>query len=289
MSSPVTQLIINGLVQGSIYVLVALSLSLLFGVLEIPDFSQGALLMLGGYGSFILVKNFGLSLFVALPIVMIAVGLFGIVEYRLTFRYLEGRPEAAMLILALALFIVYQNVVALLMTGETRTFSVPSVLDGSFSVLGGSASYMNWLTIGLVVGIVVAIHLFTTRTLAGTAMRAVAQDRDVSYLMGIDVSRVSMLTFGGASALSAMAGGILGAVYSINPFMGTDEILRGFVIIILGGAGSILWATVGAFLLGLLEAFSSFYISGEFTTAIVFAVLMLILVFRPSGLGGGGR
>lgn len=286
MASPVSQLVINGLVTGSIYVLVALSLSLLFGVLGIPDFSQGALLMLGGFSSYFLVTDFGLSLFLALPIAMLLVGVLGIVESRLTFSHLEGRSEVALLILALALFIFYQNAASLLWTSETRTFDVPPVLQGSLGVFGGSASYANWLAIGLSVVIVVAIHVFTRYTLTGTAMRAVAQDRDVAYLMGINVDRISMLTFGVASALSAMAGGLLGAIFSINPFMGTDEILRGFVIIILGGAGNIIGATVGAFFLGLLESFSTFYVSSKFTTAIVFVAVMVILVFKPTGLGG---
>lgn len=286
MASPVSQLVINGLVTGSIYVLVALSLSLLFGVLGIPDFGQGALLMLGGFSSFFLVTDFGLSLFVALPIAMVLVGVLGVVEYRLTFKHLEGRSEVALLILALALFIFYQNTAALLWTSETKTFDVPHVLQGSMGVLGGSASYANWLAIALALVIVLAIHLFTRYTLTGTAMRAVAQDRDVAYLMGIDVDRISMLTFGVASALSAMAGGLLGSIFSINPFMGTDEILRAFVIIILGGAGNIIGATVGAFFLGLLESFSTFYVSSKFTTAIVFLAVMIILVFKPTGLGG---
>jgi len=287
MASPVSQLIINGLVTGSIYVLVALSLSLLFGVLGIPDFSQGALLMLGGFASYFLVTDAGLSLFLALPIAMVLVGVLGVVEQRVTFGYLEGRSEVALLILALALFIFYQNAAAILWTAESKTFPVPEVLNGSFGLLGGSASYANWLAIGLAALIVVAIHLFTRYTLTGTAMRAVAQNRDVAYLMGIDVDRVSMLTFGVASALSAMAGGLLGAIYSINPFMGTDEILRGFVVIILGGAGSVVGAAVGAVLLGLLESFSTFYVSSRFTTAIVFLTVIMILVFRPTGLGGG--
>jgi len=117
-------------------------------------------------------------------------------------------------------------------------------------------------------------------------MRALAQDRDTAYLMGINVKRITMLTFGVASALSAMAGGLLGAIFSIDPFMGTGEILRGFVIIILGGAGNILGATVGAYFLGLLESFSTFYVTDRFTTAIVFLAVMVILVFRPTGLGG---
>lgn len=287
MASPVSQLIINGLVTGSIYVLVALSLSLLFGILGIPDFSQGALLMLGGFSSYFLVTDFGLSLFFALPIAMVLVGILGIVEQRLTFGYLEGRSEVALLILALALFIFYQNAAAILWTAESKTFPVPELLDGSFGILGGSASYANWLAIALALVSVVTIHLFTRYTLTGTAMRAVAQDRDVAYLMGIDVDRISMLTFGVASALSAMAGGLLGAIYSINPFMGTSEILRAFVIIILGGAGNILGAAVGALFLGLLESFSTFYISSKFTTAIVFVAVIVILVFKPTGLGGG--
>jgi branched-chain amino acid transport system permease protein len=285
MASPVSQLVINGLVTGSIYVLVALSLSLLFGILGIPDFSQGAVLMLGGFVSYFLVTA-GVTLFLAIPIAMVVVGIFGVIVSRLTFSYLEGRSEVALLILALALFIVYQNAASLLWTSQTRTFPVPDVLSGSFGVLGGSASYANWLVIVLALVMVAAIHLFTRYTLTGTAMRAVAQDRDTASLMGIDVQRITMLTFGVASALSAMAGGLLGAIFSIDPFMGTDEILRGFVIIILGGAGNVLAATVGAYFLGLLESFSTFYVTDRFTTAIVFLAVMVVLVFRPTGLGG---
>lgn len=285
MASPVSQLVINGLVTGSIYVLVALSLSLLFGILGIPDFSQGAVLMLGGFVSYFLVTG-GVSLFLAIPLAMVVVGIFGVVVSRLTFSYLEERSEVALLILALALFIVYQNAASLLWTSKTRTFDIPEILSGSFGLFGGSASYANWLVIVLALLMVVAIHLFTQYTLTGTAMRALAQDRDTAYLMGINVKRITMLTFGVASALSAMAGGLLGAIFSIDPFMGTGEILRAFVIIILGGAGNILGATVGAYFLGLLESFSTFYITDRFTTAIVFLTVMVILVFRPTGLGG---
>ena len=287
MASIIPQLIINGLVTGSIYVLVALSLGLLFGVLGVPDYAQGALLMLGGFGTYFLVSQSGVPFFLAVPAVMLVVGTLGAIEHRLTFHYVQDRPAAIMLVLSLAIFFFYQNLAVILWTGESKSFEVPAFLSETFTLFGATATYMRGLTIVLAVAMVAGIYLFIRYTMTGTAMRAISQDRDVAYLMGIDVDRVSMITFGIASALSAMAGGLLGAIFPVDPFIGQSEVLRGFVIIILGGAGNILGALVGGMALGLLESFSVFYLSSEYTTAIVFLVLILVLVAKPEGLTGG--
>lgn len=287
MASIIPQLIVNGLVTGSIYVLVALSLGLLFGVLGIPDYAQGALLMLGGFGAYFLISLYGVPFVIAVPVVMVVVGILGAIEHRLTFHYVQDRPAAIMLVLSLALFIFYQNLAVILWTGESRQFDVPQILGESLSLFGASVTYMRWLTILLAVVMVGAIALFVRYTTIGTAMRAISQDRDVAHLMGIDVDRISMLTFGIASALSAMAGGLIGAIYPVSPFMGQSEVLRGFIIIILGGAGNILGALVGGLALGLLESLSLYYISSKYTTAIVFLVLIAVLVVKPEGLTGG--
>lgn len=287
MSSIIPQLVVNGLVTGSIYVLVALSLGLLFGVLGVPDYAQGALLMLGGFGTFFLVSQYGVPFLLAVPAVMVTVGLLGAVEHRLTFHYVQDRPPAIMLVLSLAIFIFYQNLAVILWTGESRQFDIPQVLNETFTLFGATATHMRWLTIALAVAMVVALYLFVRFTTVGTAMRAISQNRDVAYLMGINVNRISVLTFGIASALSAMAGGLLGAIFPVDPFMGQSEVLRGFIIIILGGAGNIAGAFVGGMALGLLESLSMYYISSEYTTAIVFLVLIVTLVIKPEGLTGG--
>lgn len=287
MPSVIPQLIVNGLVTGSIYVLVALSLGLLFGVLGVPDYAQGALLMLGGFGTYFLVALYGVPFVLAVPAAMLLVGVLGVLEYRLTYHHVRERPEAITLVLSLAVFIFYQNAAVLLWTGESRKFEVPRILTESLTLFGGTATYLRWLTIALVFTMVAAIYVFIRYTTVGTAMRAISQDRDVAYLMGIDVDRVSMLTFGISSALSAMAGGLLGAIFPIDPFVGQSEVLRGFVIIILGGAGNIAGALVGGLVLGLVESFSVYYVSSEYTTAIVFLALIVALVIKPEGLTGG--
>jgi len=286
IASPVPQLILDGVLRGTIIVLVALSLSLLFGVLGVPDFSQASIVMVGGFTTFLLVTSGDIPIYVAVPIaIVLAVGT-GVIEDRVIFSRFKDRDQSTLLVAALAMFIIYQNAAVLMFTGESKGIPIPDVLNETILIAGAATTVLRLVTIAVTGVIVVGLYLFITRTEKGTAIRAVEQNTEVAYLMGIDVDRIRALTFGIASGLSAVAGGLTGAIFSVNPFIGESEILLAFVIIILGGAGNLIGAVIGGYAIGLLESFTNFYITNRYTTAIIFTIVIVVLAFKPEGLLG---
>ncbi|MBC7253032.1 MAG: branched-chain amino acid ABC transporter permease [Actinobacteria bacterium] len=279
----INQLII-GIQLGSQYVMVALGLTLIFGILDISHFAHGHMYMLGAYLLYILMELAGVNYWLALPLCMVALALGGVVVERLVYRPLRDQPHINTFIAAIGLILFLETMVRAI---QPKALSVSKPIDKVFSAGGVSMEAQRLIVIVGAALLVIALHLFIKRTRLGTAIEAVAQDREGAALVGINVNRISLLTFAIATALAAAAAVLMAPLAFIAPEMGSVLILKAFVIVVLGGLGSMQGAIVGGYLLGILEAMAIAYLSSTYKDVFAFAVLILILAVRPTGLFRG--
>ena len=280
----VLSVLVVGILLGAIYALASIGLNLIFGVIRIVNFAQGELLMLGMYGAFLCASMLKLDPYLSILVVVPAMFLFGVIIQRLVIQPLQA--ESTMQIFAtFGLLTILQNVVLLFTRGEG--YSVSSKLAqlsiglGEIRVSGTRLIVLLSTTL-----IALGLHWFLTRTLAGKSIRAVAQDREAARLMGIDVERTFMLTFGIGSALAGLAGVLLAPIYTLAPGIGGNFILAAFAVVVLGGLGSVAGAYFGGMIVGIVEAFAGYYIDPELKQAFWFVIFLAVLVIRPSGLFG---
>ncbi len=283
MSFFLNQLII-GIQLGSQYVMVALGLTLIFGILDISHFAHGHLYMLGAYLLYILVVLAGFNYWLALPLCMLALALGGVIVERLVYRPLRNQPHINTFIAAIGLILFLETLVRAV---QPKSLSVPKPIDRVFTAGGVSMEAQRLIVIVGAAVLVLLLHLFIKRTRLGTAIEAVAQDREGAALVGINVNRISLLTFAIATALAAAAAVLMAPLAFIAPEMGSVLILKAFVIVVLGGLGSMQGAIVGGYLLGVLEAMAIAYVSSAYKDVFAFAVLIIILAVRPTGLFRG--
>jgi len=276
--------LVIGVLLGGIYGLVALGLNLIFGVIRIVNFAHGELVMLGMYGAYLAYSLLGLDAYVSILVVVPALFVVGLVVYRLVLQPLRG--ESSMQIFAtFALVIIFQNVVLAVTRGEG--YSVPSRIAGHTLELGDVRVTVSRLAILAAVTLAaVGLHLFLQRTMVGKSIRAVTQDRQAARLMGINVERTFMITFGVGSALAGLAGVLLAPIYTLSPGIGGNFILAAFAVVVLGGLGSVAGAYAGGMIVGIVEAFAGYYIDPELKQAIWFLIFLAVLIVRPSGLFG---
>lgn len=280
------QQLVNGISLGSIYALIALGYTMVYGIIRLINFAHGDIYMLGAYVAFFATTAFKLSFFPALIVSMVVSALVGVTIERFAYRPLRQAPKIAVLITAIgvSLFLEYGGMLAV--TPQPRTF--PALLPTGIYNIGGVV-INSYQIIILAVSLVLMIILtyIVNRTKIGKAMRAVSFDTDTARLMGIDVDRVISFTFAIGSALAAAAGVLVGIYYnSIDPLMGIMPGLKAFVAAVLGGIGIIPGAVLGGVLMGVVEAMVSGFISSTFRDAAAFGILILILLFKPSGLLG---
>jgi branched-chain amino acid transport system permease protein len=280
----VLHILVVGLLVGGIYGLVAIGLNLIFGVIRIVNFAHGELVMLGMYGAYLCYATLGLDPYVSVLLVVPAMFVVGLVVHRLILQPLHA--ESSMQIFAtFGLLILFQNVVLALTRGEG--FSVPSKLAGLTIAVGDIRVTVSRLVIFAAVTLAaIGLHLFLQRTLIGKSIRAVTQDRQASQLMGINVERTFVVTFGIGSALAGLAGVLLAPIYTLSPGIGGNFVLAAFAVVVLGGLGSVAGAYFGGMIVGLVEAFAGFYIDPELKQAIWFLIFLAVLVIRPTGLFG---
>ncbi len=280
------QQLVNGISLGSIYALIALGYTMVYGIIRLINFAHGDIYMLGAYVAFFATTVLKLSFFPALILAMAGAGLAGVIIERFAYRPLRNAPKIAVLITAIgvSLFLEYGGMLAV--TPQPRTF--PNLLPSQLFHLGGVVINSYQIIILVVSLVLMAILTYIVhRTKIGKAMRAVSFDTDTARLMGIDVDRVISFTFAIGSALAAAAGVLVGIYYnSIDPLMGIMPGLKAFVAAVLGGIGIIPGAMLGGVIMGVVEAMVSGFISSTFRDAAAFAILILILLFRPSGLLG---
>lgn len=282
------QQLANGIMVGGIYGLMALGLTLIYGVLYIPNFALGHQAMIAAYLTFFLVSLYNVNYFVAVAIAMVALAALGMVLERFAFRPLRNAPHVNGFIVAFGLLFVLESG-ALIAWGATYR-KIDTVYEREIlTILGARLPLQRVLVVVAVVVVIVAMQLFLKRTMAGAALRAVSQERDAAQLVGIDVDRVAALTMAVGSALGAAAGGLIGPIILVFPTMGNLMVVKAFVIIVLGGMGSVVGAIVGGFLLGLVESFAAGYISPSFKDLYAFLFLVIVLAVRPTGLFGHAR
>ncbi|KAB0268422.1 branched-chain amino acid ABC transporter permease [Microvirga brassicacearum] len=278
--------IINGIVLGSMYALVASGLTLIWGTMRMLNFAHGEFYMLGGYFFFLLISSLGLPPALAVPLAISLVFLIGLAVQRLAVHPLLGRPqwEFSTLVATLGVSIFLQNA-ALHIWGE-RFKTVPYFINGTIDIVGMRLSYQRLLILAVAVVAMLAMWYLLRRTRFGMALRATAMDRDAAMLYGVNVYRVFTITFGIAAALAGLAATMLASINSISPWMGAPLMLKGFVVVVLGGLGSFPGAIVGGIIIGIVETLGVITWSSQWREVISFTVLILILWFRPWGLFG---
>jgi len=290
------QQLINGFTLGAVYALIALGYTMVYGILELINFAHGEIYMLGAYITIISLsiltitgltsKSLILSLLIVLIITTIISGAYGLTMERAAYRPLRHAPRLSPLISAIGVSIFLQNYVMLTQGSADKIF--PHILPpGGLSMADAILTYMQMFIIITSVFLMTALHTFIRKTRLGKAMRATAQDKKMASLVGIDIDTVIMVTFITGSALAAVAGFMVAMYYGlVNFYMGYVAGIKAFTAAVLGGIGNIQGAVFGGFLLGILESLGAAYISSEYKDAFAFIILILILIFKPTGLLG---
>ena len=278
--------LINGISLGSVYAIIALGYTMVYGIAKMLNFAHGDVIMIGGYVAFC--TNYYLH-WPALPSILLAVvvcTLLGIIIERLAYKPLRNAGSLAVLITAIGVSYFLQNAALLIWSSNPKSF--PNMIGtGSFSIGKAQVTLPSLITIAACIIIMIALTLFTSKTKMGKAMRAVSEDKGAAQLMGINVNATISLTFAIGSGLAAIAGVLLCTSYpQLMPTTGSMPGIKAFTAAVFGGIGSIPGAMLGGIVLGLIEIFAKAYISTELSDAIVFAVLIIVLLVKPTGLLG---
>ncbi len=285
MLETILQLTINGLLLGGIYALIAIGLTLIFGVVRIINFAQGEFLMVGMFATFWVFSLLKIDPYIAIFIFTPLLFLLGMGTERVIIKPIQNAPALAQIFSTFGLSIVLQNGALMFWKSDYR--SLETVYSNAVISWAGLMVNVPRLVAFLVaVGIVIFLYLFLQRTYLGKAMNAVAQDRDAAQLMGVDINKVYMLAFGLGIGLEGLAGALIMPIYATYPTVGFTFGLIAFVVVVLGGLGNMIGAFLGGLVIGLVESFSGFYISPELNTAIYFLIFVLVLIIRPQGLMG---
>jgi branched-chain amino acid transport system permease protein len=284
MLTALIEQIINGTMIGAIYVLVALGMVLIFGVMQVLNLAHGVLFMLGGYlchfAFFKLTGNYPASIALA----MLALAALALVLERAVFRPLRDSMQMQ-IVASLGLILVLQNGVVALWGPHALQMRIPTA-EAIVRLGPLSFTQQHVVIIGTVAAIVTLLHLFLTRSRLGTAMRATSQNADAARVVGIDTNRIFLLTFAIAGALAALGGALLGPLFLIFPQMGDLPLLKALTAIVLGGMGSVPGAVIGGLAIGIVESVSTLFIPTDFRDTVVFTLLILTLLVRPWGLFG---
>ncbi len=284
------QQFINGLNLGSVYALVAIGLTMVYGILRLINFAHGDLMMWGAYLALAIVAAGFLPLGAAVLLPMLVIGLVGMLVERVAYRPLRGAPEVAMLITSLGVSSLIQNITIMTVTAQPRSFRLPGGLNQLQRIGNVSFSMLDVLTVALALLLMLGLSLFVRRTRLGIAMRASAENLRAAHLMGININQVVATAFFIGSALAGVAGFLWAAKYNtVDPFMGFLPGLKAFVAAVIGGIGIIPGAVLGGFLLGFAEVFFVGFLPPAYSgyrDAFVFALLLIILLIRPNGILG---
>ena len=279
--------LINGLSLGSIYAIIALGYTMVYGIAKMLNFAHGDVIMVGAYIAFCGLQYWNLPPVLAILLAMVVCTLLGITIEGLAYRPLRQATSLAVLITAIGMSYLLQNLALMIWGANPKSFPGTFINSGSLRLGQLSVSSATLITILANIIIMIALTLFTSRTKMGKAMRCVSEDRGAAQLMGINVNRTISVTFAIGSALAAVAGVLLCSSYPIlQPTTGSMPGIKAFTAAVFGGIGSIPGAMIGGILLGVIEIFGKAYISTALGDAIVFAVLIIVLLVRPTGLLG---
>ena len=279
---------LSGVLVGGVYALIGVGMTLIFGVMRVINFAHGDLLMLGMYLAWGLFKAYGLDPYASLILTAPLMFLWGALLQKVFInRVLDALPQNQIL-LTIGLGLIMSNAVMLKYTSDYQILTT-SYSSSSFQVGGLSVSLPLLGSFLVTVAITAALFWFLSRTDTGQAIRATAQDRDAAQLMGINVQRMSVLAFGLGTALAGIAGALLAPTYYIFPQVGGPFTLKAFVVVVLGGMGSVVGATLGGVLIGVTESLSAVYVASGLKELVVYVLFLLVLVFKPAGLLGKSR
>ena len=269
---------------GSTYAIVALGLTLVYGILHIPNFAHGHLYMLGAYICFFLITVYEFGFWPAVIVATLILGVIGIIVERLAYRPLHDQPHINSFISAIGVLMILENGVIALWGPQGQR--IPNPYPGIVEWLGVTMSEQRILVIVSAFVLIVLLQLFIKKTTMGSTIEAVAQNREGAMLVGINVNRVSSLTFAISTILASIAACLVAPIFIIAPDMGALLGMKAFIIVILGGLGSIPGAIVGGIILGMLEALGGGYLSAAYKDVYAFGALVLILAVKPTGLFG---
>jgi branched-chain amino acid transport system permease protein len=289
MQAAVAQSLVFGILVGALYGLAAVGLSLVFGVTKFLNVAHGELLMFGGYASFWAFTLLGVDPFASIPISIIFLVLIGSLLYKLLFSRMVKLPDEDKvrntLLIGFGLGLILQNLALRLWTADDRGITT-SYAGEAFTILGVRFPIVRVANLVIAFVFILALQVFLRRTYTGKAIRATVEDWEAATLMGINVHRVYLLSFVMGAALAGAAGTLVAVGYSVEPSMGMHWTLKGLIVMVLGGVGSIAGTLVGGLVLGVTESATSIFISSNYREAVGLVIFLLVLIFRPQGLFG---
>jgi branched-chain amino acid transport system permease protein len=282
------QSVISGILVGGIYALIGIGLTIIFGVMRVINFAHGDLLMLGMYATWLAFTRLGIDPFVSIVITAPLLFLWGAFLQRVFInRVLNALPQNQIL-LTIGLGLVLSNAVMLVFTSDYKILST-SYSSSSVMLAGLSVSTPLFFSFLITAAITGALYAFLIKTDVGQAIRATAQDREAAQLMGVNVRRMSLVAFGLGTALAGTAGALVSPTYYIFPQVGSAFTLKAFVIVVLGGMGSVIGATLGGLVIGTVESLAAAYVSSGLKELFVYLLFLFVLLVKPSGLLGKSR
>lgn len=283
--------LINGISLGSIYAIIALGYTMVYGIARMLNFAHGDIIMIGGYVAFLAFTSLNLSTILSIILSVVVCAILGVTIERLAYKPLRQATSLSVLITAIGVSYFLQNSAQLIFGAENKMF--PSMLPkGNISLFNGklAISYSTIITIVTCIVVMVCLTLFVQKTKTGKAMRACSEDKGAASLMGININKTISLTFAIGSGLAAIASVLLCVTYpSLSPSLGSMPGIKAFTAAVFGGIGSIPGAFIGGLLLGIIENLTKAYISTQLSDAIVFGVLIIVLLIKPTGLLGKKR
>jgi len=282
------QSLLSGVLVGGVYALIGIGLTIIFGVMRVINFAHGDLLMVGMYLTYFLFALLHIDPFVSILVSIPLMFLFGALLQKVFINRVLGSLPQNQILLTIGLGLIMSNTVMLLFTSDYRILTT-SYSSGSVKIWGLSVSEPLFISFLITAAITAFLYWFLLKTDTGQAIRATAQDREAAQLMGINVKRMSVIAFGIGAALSGTAGALISPTYYIFPQVGGAFTLKAFVIVVLGGMGSIVGATLGGIVIGATESLAAVYISSGTKELVVYVLFLLVLLFRPAGLLGKSR
>lgn len=286
------QQVINGLTLGSVYALIALGYTMVYGVIKLLNFAHSEFFMLGAFFSYYMILNFKMNIVVAFVVTMVLVGIVGFLTDRIAYKPLRKAERLSVLITAIGVSYFLRNLMVMLVGAETKSFNqafteMPAFLTGSVSLGSVQISNMQLMLLVITIVLMLLLNLVVQKTKMGKAMRAVSTDPEAAQLMGINSNQVISFTFLIGAALAGAAGMLVGMYYnSLAPTMGASYGNKAFVAAVVGGIGQIPGAVLGGYLIGMIETMVTAYGNSSIRDAVVYLVLILILLIKPAGLLG---
>lgn len=282
------QLILNGIMLGSMYAIIAVGLTLIFGIVRVVNFAHGEFLMVGMYAVYLFNKHMGLHPYVSAVPVVVLLFLLGALIQRFIIQKLLNADEHIQIFATVGLSTALINLALLLFGADLYSVNAPAARQpvplGGFNVLSG-----HIVIFCAALALVAGLHMFMQRTALGRAIRATAQNRYAAQLMGVKVERIYIISFGLGAACVGLASALIMPLYPVSPTIGTYFVLTAFVVVVLGGMRSMYGAFFGAIIIGIVDSLSGYYIAPDLKEVVYFAIFILILIFKPTGLFGFGR